>query len=128
MKAPGARSGSTHCDFEATLELLGQKHVLLILRSLLEKSPRRFNELQESVSVNTATLSDRLKRLENLGIIRRRALPVTPRRVEYSLTPMGRDLLKIFRTMMEWRRKYSVELPPTRGPSRTKGSARPASP
>lgn len=108
MKTARAPPGSPSCNFEATFELLGQKHVLVILRALLEKSPRRFNELQTSVSVNTATLSDRLKRLENLGIIQRRALAAPPRRIEYRLTPMGRDLLKIFRTMMEWRRKYSA--------------------
>ncbi|EQD77332.1 Helix-turn-helix, HxlR type domain protein [mine drainage metagenome] len=124
MKTARALPGSPPCDFEATFELLGQKHVLVILRALLEKSPRRFNELQESVSVNTATLSDRLKRLENLGIIQRRALAVAPRRIEYRLTPMGRDLLKIFRTMMEWRRKYSAGTASRERMSRTR--ARPS--
>lgn len=114
MEAPRGTSDPPRCDFEATFELLGQKHVLLILRSLIEHSPRRFNEMQESLHVNTATLSDRLKRLERLGIIRRRVLPVTPRRVEYSLTPMGVDLLKIFRTMMAWGQKYSVRTEPAR--------------
>lgn len=101
-----------HCDFEGTFELLGQRHVLQILRALMQKRPQRFNELQESLAVNTATLTDRLKRLEALGIVRRQPLRVVPRRVEYSLTPMGRDLLKIFRTMMEWRRKYSAKRTP----------------
>lgn len=119
MRSPTASTPSPRCDFEATFELLGEKHVLLILRCLLAKSPRRFNELQEALSVNTATLTDRLKRLERLGIIQRRVLPITPRRVEYRLTVMGRDLLKIFRTMMEWRQKYSGHLA---RPSRAAGS------
>lgn len=127
MAESRAARGAPRCDFEATFELLGQKHVLQILRALLEKSPRRFNELQESVSVNTATLTDRLKRLETLGIVRRRALRVTPRRVEYRLTPMGRDLLKIFRTMMEWRRKYSAEVASLERLPRASGHPRPPS-
>ncbi|MGI0131007.1 MAG: winged helix-turn-helix transcriptional regulator [Thermoplasmata archaeon] len=100
-----------HCDFEGTMELLGQRHVLMILYFLYERSPRRFNELGESVRVNTATLSDRLKHLEALGIVDRNVIRALPRRVEYGITPMGKDLLKIFRTMMEWKQKYGGPLP-----------------
>ncbi len=96
-----------HCDFEGTFRLLGQKYVLHILRALVEKSPRRFNELQEAVDVNTATITDRLRRMEKLGLVRREVIRVVPRRVEYGLTPMGRDLVKIFHPMTEWREKYS---------------------
>jgi DNA-binding HxlR family transcriptional regulator len=100
------RSGP-HCDFEGTFRLLGQKYVLHILRALVEKGPRRFNELQKTINVNTATITDRLRKMEQLGLIRREVIRVVPRRVEYGLTPMGRDLVKIFHPMMEWREKYS---------------------
>jgi DNA-binding HxlR family transcriptional regulator len=125
MKTARAPSSSPRCDFEATFELLGQKHVLVILRALWEKSPQRFSELQTSISVNTATLSDRLKRLEHLGIVQRRALAVTPRRADYRLTPMGRDLMRIFRTMMEWRRKYSAATGSWEGTFRRRSKPRP---
>ncbi|MGP8078754.1 MAG: winged helix-turn-helix transcriptional regulator [Thermoplasmata archaeon] len=98
---------SPHCDFEGTFRVLGQKHVLQILRALLAGNPRRFNELREAVGANTATLTDRLRRMQELGLVRREVIRVIPRRVEYQLTPMGRDLVKIFRPMMEWREKYS---------------------
>jgi len=88
------------------MELLGERHVLMLLYLLYQKSPRGFNELKTAGDVNTATLSDRLKNLERLGIIERTVIRALPRRVEYGITPMGRDLLKIFRTMMEWRSKY----------------------
>jgi|HubBroStandDraft_1064217.scaffolds.fasta_scaffold03285_10 DNA-binding HxlR family transcriptional regulator len=107
MPTPRAGPEGPHCDFEATFRLLGQKHVLHILRSLLESSPRRFNELRENVGVNSATMTNRLKQMEGLGLIRREVIRVIPRRVEYGLTPMGRDLVKIFAPMMEWREKYS---------------------
>jgi DNA-binding HxlR family transcriptional regulator len=107
MPAPRARPVAPHCDFEGTFRLLGQKHVLRVLWALVEKSPRRFNELRESVGANTATMTDRLRQMERLGLVRRDVIRVLPRRVEYRLTPMGRDLVKIFRPMTQWRAKYS---------------------
>lgn len=89
------------------MALLGERHVLRLLFLLFQKSPRGFNELKTAATVNTATLSDRLKKLEHLGIVKRTVIRALPRRVEYGITPMGRDLLKIFRTMNDWRSKYS---------------------
>jgi DNA-binding HxlR family transcriptional regulator len=103
-----------HCDFEGTLALLGERHVLMLLYLLYRKSPRRFNELKNEATVNTATLSDRLKRLEALGIVERTVIRSLPRRVEYEITPMGRDLLKMFRAMLDWRSKYSRQPGTTR--------------
>jgi DNA-binding HxlR family transcriptional regulator len=107
MVSERAAPDAPHCDFEATFRLLGQKYVLALLRALLERSPRRFNELQQAVGANTATLTDRLQQMQRLGIVRREVIRVLPRRVEYRLTPMGRDLVKIFPPMMKWREKYS---------------------
>jgi DNA-binding HxlR family transcriptional regulator len=106
---PESRPGSKapRCDFEATFRLLGQKHCLRILWALVQKSPQRFNELRDSVGANTATVTDRLKRMQNLGLVQRAVIRVVPRRVEYRLTPMGHDLVRIFRPITEWRKKYS---------------------
>jgi DNA-binding HxlR family transcriptional regulator len=112
-RTPASRE-APQCDFEATFRLLGQKHVLPILRLLSEGSPRRFHELQERTQVNTATLTDRLRQLQKLGLVHREVLRVIPRRVEYGLTPMGRDLVKIFGTMMTWRRKYTGAASPSK--------------
>ena len=108
MSKGGEGPEAAHCDFEGTFRLLGQKHVLPILRALLERSPRRFSELQTSIGANTATLTDRLRRMQHLGLVRREVIRVVPRRVEYRLTPMGRDLVKIFAPMIKWREKYSA--------------------
>ncbi|MGD0588930.1 MAG: helix-turn-helix domain-containing protein [Thermoplasmata archaeon] len=102
-----AKPPAPHCDFEGTFRLLGQKHVLQILWVLLEKSPQRFNELQKQVGANTATVTARLRRMQDLGLVEREVIRVVPRRVEYRLTAMGRDLVKIFRPMVDWRAKYS---------------------
>jgi DNA-binding HxlR family transcriptional regulator len=93
-------------DSDGTLRLLGERHVLHLLYLLFEKSPRGFTELKVQAVVNTATLTDRLKRLEGLGIIQRRVIRALPRRVEYGITPRGEELLPIFRTIAEWRAKY----------------------
>jgi len=108
------REPALRCDFEGTLALLGERHVLMLLYLLYQESPRRFNELKTEATVNTATLSDRLKRLERLGIVKRTVIRSLPRRVEYGITPMGRDLLKMFRAMLEWRSKYSHHARATR--------------
>jgi DNA-binding HxlR family transcriptional regulator len=107
MPRPRKRGTTSHCDFEGTFRLLGQKHVLHILWELVERSPQRFNELRERVGANTATVTDRLQRMQALGLVEREVIRVVPRRVEYRLTPMGRDLVKIFRPITRWRAKYS---------------------
>jgi len=108
-KTPESRSrrATPHCDFEGTFRLLGQKHALQLLWALVQESPRRFNDLRAVVDANTATVTERLKRMQALGLVRRDVIRVVPRRVEYQLTPMGRDLVKIFRPFAQWRRKYS---------------------
>jgi DNA-binding HxlR family transcriptional regulator len=107
MSPPDCPSKPPHCDFEGTFRLLGQKHVLHILWSLVEKSPQRFNELRAHVDANTATMACRLKQMQRLGLVERAVIRVVPRRVEYGLTPMGHDLVKIFRPIVQWREKYS---------------------
>ncbi|MCI4334532.1 MAG: helix-turn-helix transcriptional regulator [Thermoplasmata archaeon] len=107
MAPPTQPPEHSHCDFEGTFRLLGEKYVLHILLALVQRSPRRFSDLQESLRANTATLTDRLRRMQSLGLVAREVIRVVPRRVEYRLTPMGRDLVKIFTPMMRWREKYS---------------------
>ncbi len=107
MLLPPTHSSSAHCDFEGTFRLLGQKLTLHLLWALAEKSPRRFNELRDRIGANTATMTNRLRQMQELGLVDRRVIRVIPRRVEYRLSPMGRDLVKIFRPMTRWRARYS---------------------
>lgn len=98
---------SERCEFEATLELLGQKHALSILRLLTQRNPRGFNEIREALGVNPKTLTDRLKELVEKEIVSREALNQIPRRVNYGLTEKGTELVKIFETLSLWHKKYS---------------------
>jgi DNA-binding HxlR family transcriptional regulator len=80
------------CPVARAARVLGDACSLLILRDLAG-GPRRFGELLGSAAGNTRLLSDRLRRLTRVGALSRTCLPGHPQRVEYALTPMGRDLL-----------------------------------
>jgi DNA-binding HxlR family transcriptional regulator len=76
----------------AALTILGQKWVMRIIRALGEGT-QRFCELQDALGgANSATLSQRLKLLEDEGLIDRRLVSSVPPWVEYSLTAKGVDL------------------------------------
>lgn len=68
---------------------------------------RRFSELtKETGGINPRTLSARLDELEQAGIVTKRAYAETPPRIEYTLTPKGKDLVPILEQMIEWGNKY----------------------
>ena len=73
------------------LELLGRKGCYAILRGLLD-GKQRFGQLQSLTGLPPRTLSQRLKELEEAGLISRTSYPEVPPRVDYSLTPKGQQL------------------------------------
>lgn len=97
----------------ATLNVIGERWTLLVIRDLLRRGPRRFQDLETSLSgVSPNTLSARLKRLEQAGVIERRFYAEHPPRAEYILTDKGRALGPIVLAMKKWGETY--ELPPKR--------------
>jgi DNA-binding HxlR family transcriptional regulator len=83
----------------ATARIVSGKWTLLVLRDLAF-GPCRFSELERSLTgISPRTLSQRLKTLEDEGIIERRAFAQSPPRVEYHLTSKGRDLVPIVDAM-----------------------------
>ena len=93
----------SHCPINFTLEHLGDKWSLLIIRDLMFKEKRHYNEfLEAGEKVSTSVLSDRLKRLEETGIISKSADEVKKSRIRYSLTQKGIDLLPILIEMIVW--------------------------
>lgn len=90
------------CPIEKTLSVIGKKWTVLILRDLMVGT-RRFGELLNSLEgISPKTLSERLKELEEGGVVHRQVFPEIPPRVEYSLTEKGRSLGGILEAMMEW--------------------------
>lgn len=101
-------AGESHCPVAETARILGRKWTLLILRDLAG-GPRRFSELERSVGgISPRTLSERLASLEDQGIINRTSFDEIPPRVEYSLTPKGRDLIPIVEQMRLYGEKWLV--------------------
>jgi DNA-binding HxlR family transcriptional regulator len=100
---------SAYCPVRATLALLGLKWVPRIIYELTQ-GKRRFNELACAVGgCNSRTLRDRLKGLEELGIIERNVIAVMPPWVEYGLTEKGRDLGAALMQLSDWGRKNMAE-------------------
>lgn len=89
------------CPVAGTVEAIGDKWALLLIRDLLI-GPRRYDELRESLGIPPATLANRLKHLEIGGILERVRYHERPPRDEYRLTPKGRDLWKISLALREW--------------------------
>jgi DNA-binding HxlR family transcriptional regulator len=98
-----------YCPVRATLALLGQKWVLRIVYELMT-GRRRFNDLACAVGgCNSRTLRDRLVGLEEVGLIERHVIALTPPWVEYELTAKGRELGGALGDLETWGRTYMSE-------------------
>lgn len=86
---------------EELLEVLGQRGVYTILRSL-QQGALRFGALQQATALPPRSLSLRLKELEELGLIRRSEYPEVPPRVEYALTPASQALQPALEALARW--------------------------
>ncbi len=86
------------CPVAETARLIGDEYILLILRDL-RQGPLRFTALGLSVDVNAKTLTDRLRRMELQGLVRRTMYAEIPPRVEYALTDKGQALVPIVEAM-----------------------------
>ncbi|MBI2855020.1 MAG: helix-turn-helix transcriptional regulator [Chloroflexi bacterium] len=87
---------------ETTLKVISGRWTLLILRDLLAGT-KRFGELRRSLAgVSPRTLSQRLKELEDAGVLKRTIYAEIPPRVEYTLTEKGRSLSPILDQMRAW--------------------------
>ena len=90
---------STTCSVAACAAIIGAKWTALLVHDLSE-GPRRFSELEHScLGISPRTLSERLRALEDEGIVERRSYPESPPRVEYELTDKGDALLPIISEM-----------------------------
>ena len=93
---------SATCGVAAAAAIIGAKWTALLVHDLSE-GPRRFSQLEHSCSgISPRTLAERLRELEQEGIVERRSYPESPPRVEYELTAKGQALLPIITAMREF--------------------------
>ncbi len=98
------------CPVATTVQLIGSKWKLLILRNLLVR-PWRFNELRKDLEgISQKVLTDSLRALEADGIITRTVYPEVPPRVEYALSPLGQSMKPILDAMEQWGTEYKKKL------------------
>lgn len=98
------------CPVATTVQLIGSKWKLLILRNLLAR-PWRFNELKKNLEgISQKVLTDSLRSLEEDGIITRTVYPEVPPRVEYSLSELGNSMRPIIRAMEQWGLEYQEQV------------------
>ena len=98
------------CPVATTVQLIGNKWKLLILRNLLAR-PWRFNELRKSLDgISQKVLTESLRSMESDGIIVRTVYAEVPPRVEYSLSELGETLRPILDAMQVWGQEYKDNL------------------
>jgi DNA-binding HxlR family transcriptional regulator len=94
---------TAHCEhISRMLARISDKWTLLVVR-VLGHGPRRFNALRRDVGeISQKVLASTLRDLEENGFVTRTVTPVTPPQVEYSLTDLGRELLKPVQGIADW--------------------------
>ena len=98
------------CPVATTVQLIGSKWKLLILRNLRQR-PWRFNELRRDLEgISQKVLTDSLRAMEEDGIITRTVFPEVPPRVEYALSPLGESMRPILDAMEQWGTEYKKRL------------------
>lgn len=101
-------SNDEKCPVARTLNIIGERWTILILRDLFKQVACRFQDFQQSLAgLSPNTLSARLKNLEEHGIIARRFYEEHPPRAEYFLTDKGRTLGPILKALLEWGKKHT---------------------
>lgn len=100
------KSELPECPVATTVQLIGNKWKLLIIRNLLVR-PWRSNELQKSLDgISQKVLTDNLRSMETDGIITRTVYAEVPPRVEYALSPLGESMRPILNSMQAWGEAY----------------------
>ena len=99
------------CPVATTVQLIGNKWKLLIIRNLVFNEKQRFTDFTKSIpAISKKVLTDNLRALEDDGLIEREVFAEVPPRVEYSLTPLGKTLKPILDAMMDWGTDYKNNL------------------
>jgi DNA-binding HxlR family transcriptional regulator len=107
------------CPIETTFKIIGKRWTVLIIREIL-RGNTHFNRFMENIDgISPKVLTERLRELEQLGIIRRRIVSEYPVKVEYSLTDLGRGFEPVLLSAASFSMKYMPRTVFKDGRSRT---------
>ncbi|KOP81591.1 helix-turn-helix transcriptional regulator [Cytobacillus solani] len=87
--------------FEKAMSIISQRWTGLVIYQLLN-GPQRFSTIEAAIGISGRVLSERLKDLEQEGIVKREVFPETPVRIEYSLTDKGLSLEPLMKDIEKW--------------------------
>jgi DNA-binding HxlR family transcriptional regulator len=97
-----------YCPIARTLKIIGERWTILIIRDLLIEGRARFQSLLESLQgISPNTLSARLKRLENAGVVIKKIYQGNPPRAEYVLTKQGEELGSVVSALYDWGKAHT---------------------
>ncbi len=95
------------CPVSCTLDLIGDRWTLLVIRDMMFFGKQRFEEFLESPEgISTNILASRLKRLEELGLAEKQPYSNHSRRMNYQLTEKGKSLRPVLKTITVWGLKH----------------------
>jgi DNA-binding HxlR family transcriptional regulator len=111
-----SQSHRSHCPIACSLDLVGDRWTLLVIRDMMFFGKQRFEEFLESPEgISTNILANRLKSLEEMGLIEKQPYGSHSRRMNYQLTELGMSLRPILKAMGVWGLK---NIPDTKTPER----------
>ncbi len=105
MPAPNPDWTDPECPVARTLDLVGDKWILLVVRDAMDGA-RSFTEFQRRTGIARNILTDRLRKLTAHGLLAQRTAP-SGRRQEYVLTDAGRDLFPVILTLRQWGERHA---------------------
>lgn len=106
MGEQSIQSERSGCPIATTLDVLGDKWSLVIVRDMLTGKANFGDFLASPEGISTNILTDRLRRLEAAGLVVRHAYQTRPPRYAYKLTDKGEALLPVLQAMCRWANAY----------------------
>lgn len=105
------KSELPECPVATTVQLIGNKWKILILRNLIYNGTQRFGDFLKTIpAISKKVLTDNLRALENDGLINREVFAEVPPRVEYSLSELGNTLKPVLDALRDWGNEYKSNL------------------
>lgn len=98
------------CPVATTVQLIGNKWKLLIIRNLLGGNQRFTDFVKTIPGISKKVLTDNLRALEDDGLVEREVFAEVPPRVEYSLSVLGKTLKPVLDAMFDWGTDYKAGL------------------
>jgi DNA-binding HxlR family transcriptional regulator len=108
------------CPLEELINLIGGKWKIILLWHIVDET-KRFSQLRRQLTgITQKMLTQQLRELETDGLVSRKVFPEVPPRVEYSATPLTKEMRPLLEAMNEWSKKHLIPSMKTKAITKTK--------